>query len=95
MFSWYGPKSRRANGELDFSIRLRDDDSNTVVATVSPAVISAPRPVTGRRREAGFLASGSLLASSFPKPQSFSGLVDVRYPVTVAGAAAALHRVPI
>jgi hypothetical protein len=29
---------------------LRDDDSNTVVATVSPAVISAPRPVTGRRR---------------------------------------------
>src|SRR3984957_5659244 len=45
----------------------RDDDSNTVVATVSPAVISAPRPVTGRRREAGFLASGSLLASSFPK----------------------------
>src|SRR5882757_4847196 len=46
---------------------LRDDDSNTVVATVSPAVISAPRPVTGRRREAGFLASGSWLPSSFPR----------------------------
>ncbi len=48
--------------------RLRDDDSNTVVATVSPAVIGAPRPVTGRRREAGFLAPGSLLSSSFPRP---------------------------
>src|SRR5476651_691433 len=57
-----------------FNRRLRDDDSNTVVATVSPAVISAPRLVTRRRREAGFLASGSLLSSSFPKP--FQASVD-------------------
>jgi len=32
-----------------------------------PAVISAPRPVTGRRREAGILAPGSLRSSSFPR----------------------------
>jgi hypothetical protein len=46
---------------------LRDDNSNTVVATVSPAVISAPRPVTRRRREAGVLAPGLWLLSPFPK----------------------------
>src|SRR5271167_1111219 len=51
---------------------LRHDDSNTVVATVSPAVISAPRPVTRRRREAGFLAPGLWLLSPFPKLR-FSG----------------------
>ncbi len=73
---------------------LRDDDSNTVVATVSPAVISAPRPVTGRRREAGILAPGRSFVL-LPKAHSLSGLVDVRSPVTVAGAAAVLHRVPI
>src|SRR5277367_3763919 len=78
-----------------FNRKLRDDDSNTVVATVSPAVISAPRPVTGRRREAGFLAPGSLLSSAFPKRCCFSGLVGDRYPVTVAGAAAVFYRVPI
>ncbi len=49
---------------------LRDDDSNTVVATVSPAVIGAPRPVTGRRREAGILAPGSSLPARLPEASS-------------------------
>ena len=50
------------------------DDSITVVATVSPAAPSAPRPETGRRYQAGFLAPGSLSASPFPKPYGFSGV---------------------
>ena len=59
--------ARKRSFEFEIFNEGSADDSNTVVATVSPAVISAPRPVTGRRREAGVLASGSSLASSFPK----------------------------
>src|SRR6266704_1552763 len=50
--------------------------------------------VQGRRHEAGILAPGSLLSSSFPRPWP-QWIVDVRSPVTVAGAAAVSHRVPI
>jgi hypothetical protein len=59
-----------------------------------PAVISAPRLVTGRRREAGILAPGSL-RSSPSQGRCLSGFSDVRSPVTVAGAAAVSNRVPI
>jgi hypothetical protein len=49
------------------------DDSTTVAATVYPAVPSAPRPATRRRREEGLLASGSQLAFSFPRPHASVG----------------------
>src|SRR5690348_1981662 len=69
------------------------DDSTLVAATVHPVILGAPRPKTGRRCEAGFLASGSGPWSAFPIPKD-QWQLDEGSPVTVAGAAAALHRVP-
>jgi hypothetical protein len=70
------------------------DDSSLVAATVYPVILGAPRPKTGRQCEAGFLASGLSLSSAFPIRFKISGNSDDRSPVTVAGAATALHRVP-
>src|ERR1700742_2057063 len=55
----------------------------------------APRPITGRCREASVLAPGSLRSSPSRGFLDLSGFYDVRSPVTVAGAAAVSHRVPI
>src|ERR1700724_962665 len=60
-----------------FKMRLQSrshgDGSTTVAATVYPAVPSAPRLATRRRREEGLLASGSQLAFSFPRPHASVG----------------------
>jgi hypothetical protein len=52
---------------LGFPIQWPRDDSNIVAAAVYPAAPNAPRLVTRRPCEAGFLASGSTLASTFPR----------------------------
>ena len=60
-------RARTAMRAKNVHTEPRDDDSNHVVATVSPAVPGAPRPKTGRPRKAGLLAPGSSLASAFPR----------------------------
>src|SRR3569833_3983833 len=42
------------------------DDSTLVATTVHPVIFGAPRPKTGRRCEAGFLAPGSSPSPAFP-----------------------------
>ena len=74
--------------------RTPRDDSILVAATVHPVIFGAPRPKTGRPCEAGFLAPGLSLSSAFPTLSRISGNSDACSPVTVAGAATALHRVP-
>ena len=65
--------------------------SSFVAAAVYPAAPRAPRQVTRRRREAGFLASGSPPSPAFPVSQWH---VDESSPVTVAGAAKVLNLIP-
>src|ERR1700722_9071577 len=65
------PKRGNAHEGLQrLQSRSHRDDSTTVAATVYPAVPSAPRLATRRRREEGLLAPGSQLAFSFPRPEA-------------------------
>ena len=83
-----GPRRRRGErtGICAYGLgppQQRSDGSSQRI----PAAPSTPRPETGRRREAGLLASGSSLSSAFPR-HDLSGISNDRSPVTVAGAAA-------
>ena len=82
-------------------VRKRSSPSNkgpattpNVATAVSPAVPATPRAETGRRREAGLLASGSIALRSPSQGRVPQWHLNVRSPVTVAGAAAELLRVP-
>jgi len=79
---------------MDYENQARRDDSGLVATTVHPVIPSTPRPKTGRQHQAGFLASGLTLFVHLPDPKRISGTSDESSPVTVAGAAAVLHRVP-
>jgi hypothetical protein len=66
-----------------------------VVAADYPQLMTHPGQKHGRRHRAGLLTPGSQFSSAFPKPRSPVAFKDDHSPVTVAGAAAASHRVPI
>src|SRR3569833_472048 len=81
--------------------QLRSDAHNTVVATGrrthGPASPRYQRTPAGNRTTAQGGCPGSRVNARIllPKARSLSGLMDAYLPVTVAGAAAVLHRVPI
>jgi len=69
------------------------DDSNRVVAT-GYRDPGAPRPETGRQREAGLLASGSSFSPTFPRPRRSQWYVGRALAGYSCGGSRGIYRVP-
>ena len=76
-------------------INPRDDDSNNVVATGEPVSLR-PSPTENRTISRSRSPGSRVVAfARLPKVLSLSGSLSDRSPVTVAGAATVLNRVPM
>src|SRR5690242_10347522 len=65
-------------------LQLCPRDDSFLSSRGFPLAPGTPRPETGRRHEAGLLASGSLLTARLPKP-SLSGIWTGRYRLQLRG----------